>query len=95
LEKMPTTSVRRLMSQLGARSGGRVQPSSMLGRARHIAHRSQPRRGSQQAFAAWDGALIGELAPLRSGGLGIVLGKRGGDQAETTRRALLPAPNYT
>jgi len=35
--------------------------------------------------------LVGNLAPLRCCGLGVVLGERSGDEGETTRRALLPA----
>jgi hypothetical protein len=35
--------------------------------------------------------LVGDLAPLRLGGIGGVLGEGGGDERPTTRRPLLPA----
>ncbi|UPJ76869.1 hypothetical protein IVB19_39020 (plasmid) [Bradyrhizobium sp. 187] len=78
---MPTTSIRRLISPL-RRSIGAVE-CSLVRRWREgdVGEHIGLDEGAGKFWAAFAAELIGDLAPLRSRGLGIVLGKRGGDEA--------------
>ena len=82
LGKMPTTSVRRLISPL-SRSIGLVECSLVrcCGREGHVGEHVGLGLVQEGGELGQLGAqLIGDPAPLRSGGLGIVLGERGGDE---------------
>ena len=83
LGKMPTTSVRRLISPLSAldRIGASAAwPDAARGK-RHVGEHVGLGLVHQGGELRQLGAqLIGDLAPLRAGGLGVVLGEGGGDE---------------
>jgi hypothetical protein len=82
LGKMPTTSVRRLISPL-KRSIGLVECSLVrcCGGKGHVGEHIGLGLVEEVGKLGQLGAeLVGNLPPLRSCGLGILLGKRGGNE---------------
>ena len=98
LGKMPTTSVRRLISPLSRSSGlvlwifGLWSPA-FAGQALGEAHKGQNigfglvHQSGQLGDLGPE--LIGHLAPLGAGHFGILLGKGGGDEGSNDAPALL------
>ena len=91
LGKMPTTSVRRLISPL-TRSSGLVECSltRCWGCETHVGE-DVVLGGLHQHRQLGDGRaeLVGDLAPLHLGGVGGVLGEGGGDESRDDAAAAL------
>ena len=92
LGKMPTTSVRRLISPLSRSRRWWSAASSVLGGKAHIGEDVGLGlvHEARRVWAAW-AELVGDLAPLRLGGPASSCAKAVAMKAETTRRPLLPA----
>jgi hypothetical protein len=87
LEKMPTTSVRRLISPL-RRSNGLMEWILILREAHEgedIGLRLVHERGELRHFRT---ELIGDLAPLLARGLGVVLNESGANEGGDHATAL-------
>ena len=91
LGKMPTTSVRRLISPLRRSSGlVRVQLGAVLGREGHVGEHvglGLVHEGGELGHLGPE--LVGDAAPLGAGGLGVVLGEGGGDEGRDDAAAAL------
>jgi hypothetical protein len=82
LGKMPTTSVRRLISPITRSSGwsSATLPGAGQGRSCRPARRSRPRPSAHSQLGHLGPDLVGNEAPRPLGGFGAVLGKGSGDE---------------